>query len=315
MRRSIAACLGGVVVCAAAPSVLVAVNPSFGLPARAIACACAAGTAFLGLATYRMCRSHLHRAAAELEEELAGLVQAVDQVATERGASEESARRETGEIERASASLSNTAALIKRNAEQTEHANSLAGETHEAADRGVRSLEAIGAGIEELNRSTGEITKILRTIDTIALQTNMLALNAAVEAARAGEAGAGFSIVAEEVRRLAQETANAARESSGKVDDTVNWISQCELLKTELVSTLGDVAEKARELATVVGDVSRTSHEQTDSVLQVNETVSKINAHLHEGVQARQDESESARLAHARAERLHSLAVDLDQGR
>ena len=170
------------------------------------------------------------------------------------------------DIANACALLDQAGQLIRQNAGQTLQAKSLADEAHETANRGVRELAAIGDAIEALNQSSEKVAQILRIIDRVAFQTNILALNAAVEAARAGEAGAGFSVVADEVRRLAQSTAEAARDTTAQIADTVNWIAQIEMLKGEVVGTLNDIAEKSRELAELVSVVSDASSREASTL-------------------------------------------------
>ena len=186
------------------------------------------------------------------------------------------AARQADLWEEAGSALTGITGMLARHAEQTRKANELASETHLAADRGVNDMNAIGDAIETLSASSGEIAKILKTIDTIAFQTNILALNASVEAARAGEAGAGFAVVADEVRNLAQSTASASHETSAKIEDAINWISQCELLKTEVISTLNDIAGKARELAALVTEMVAGDGQQTEGVGRFTATVEQV---------------------------------------
>lgn len=246
-----------------------------------------AGIAFAAMAVAGIWQLHRQLAEAQAllssdDEEAQLLTAGVRDLAQAEAASQKETEHETATVEQATASLDAAAAMVQRNADQAGRANALAGATHEAADRGVRELVAIGDAIEALNQSSGEIANILKSIDKIAFQTNILALNAAVEAARAGEMGAGFAVVAEEVRRLAQDSAEAARQTSGKVEDVVNWICQCEMLKAEVINTLNDIAAKARELDELLASLARDSQEQTGSIAQVTATVSAINRHLHE---------------------------------
>ncbi len=209
-------------------------------------------------------------AAADAAERLNALESEVQQLA----------HRHSEEIARVCELLDRAADTIKRNAERSTQASSLAGETHATADRGVRELTAIGDAIGALNSSSDQISQILRTIDGIALQTNLLALNAAVEAARAGESGAGFAVVADEVRRLAKNVGEAARETTGKVDDTVNWIAQCEMLKMEVIGTLNEIAGKARDLAEVIATVSAASGREAETIAEVRGAVVTLRQEL-----------------------------------
>src|SRR3954451_12991056 len=111
--------------------------------------------------------------------------------------------------------------MAKRNAESALRANDLTRQTRTAADAGTQNVEAMNTAMDAIKASSDGIAKIIKTIDEIAFQTNILALNAAVEAARAGEAGAGFAVVAEEVRSLAHRSAQSAKETAAKIEEAI----------------------------------------------------------------------------------------------
>lgn len=257
-----------------------------GSPLSAVTAGCGVAALLTAAWTYRSVSCDLTNFAAESEATEQELATAADQARQAQAASTATLQQEAESVTRANDQLSAAVSLIQQHAERAQHTTGLAAAAHETADRGVRELQAIGDAIEALNQSSGEISKILQTIDAIAFQTNLLALNAAVEAARAGEAGAGFSIVADEVRRLAKDASEAAHQTSSKVEDAVNWISQCEMLKAALIETLQDVATKARELDTAVADISRGSREQSESVGAVNAAIADLNRRLQRVTEA-----------------------------
>jgi len=181
--------------------------------------------------------------------------------------------------------LSEAAVLAKAAHQHTEAAASVAAEAKSVAERGVNDLEAITAAVDALASSSSDISKILKIIDGIALQTNLLALNASVEAARAGAAGAGFAVVASEVQNLANQTATAARETSEKIDDAINWINQCQLLASEVTSTLHSIAERTNQGVDLIGTLKE------DCRLQAAQC-SKIKAVIDDLSRAHQEASE-----------------------
>ena len=134
----------------------------------------------------------------------------------------ESASAQAASLEETSASLEEISSMAKRNSEGAIRAKDLAQQARRAADAGTNDVGAMNQAMAAIKASADGIAKIIKTIDEIAFQTNILALNAAVEAARAGEAGAGFAVVAEEVRALAQRSATAARETAEKIEDSVS---------------------------------------------------------------------------------------------
>jgi len=212
----------------------------------------------------------------DFDTDSAEIASAANQVSAANSTAAEGAGQQTAAVEEASSSLEEISSMIQRNAAHAQKANVLASETCAAADRGVNDLQAIGDAISALAGSSGEISKILQTIDGIAFQTNILALNAAVEAARAGEAGAGFAVVADEVRTLAHRTGSAAKESGSRIEDAVSWISQCELLKAEVAATLNHIATKSRQLAELAAEVADASRQQAEGIAQINVAVAQV---------------------------------------
>jgi methyl-accepting chemotaxis protein len=139
------------------------------------------------------------------------VLNAASQVSTSSQELASGASDQASSLEEISASLEELAASTQQNADNARQASALAGESRKAFIRGRETMEKLVSTIGNLKNSSDQMAKIIKTIDEIAFQTNLLALNAAVEAARAGEAGKGFAVVAEEVRNLAQRSAEAAK--------------------------------------------------------------------------------------------------------
>jgi len=187
------------------------------------------------------------------------------------GASEQAAS-----LEETSASLEEISSMAKRNADSAKRANELTRQTRTAADAGTNDVEAMNSAMDAIKDSSDGIAKIIKTIDEIAFQTNILALNAAVEAARAGEAGAGFAVVAEEVRALAQRSATAAKETAEKIDDSVAKSRHGAEVCAKVATGLKEIATKSREVDELVSEIATASTEQTQGIEQVNLAVSQM---------------------------------------
>jgi len=125
-------------------------------------------------------------------------------------------------LEETSSSLEEISSMTKKNADGAQQASALSAEAKAAADKGNQAMQKMSIAINDIQKSATETAKIVKVIDEIAFQTNLLALNAAVEAARAGEAGKGFAVVAEEVRNLAMRSAEAAKNTSAMIEESVN---------------------------------------------------------------------------------------------
>ena len=188
----------------------------------------------------------------------------------------EGASEQAASLEETSASLEEISSMTKRNAESATQAKDLAGQTRAAADTGAADMEEMKRAMDAIKGSSDDISKIIKTIDEIAFQTNILALNAAVEAARAGEAGMGFAVVAEEVRNLAQRSAQSAKETAGKIEDSVKKSEHGVQICGKVAQSLSEIVGKARQVDTLVGEIAQASKEQTQGIEQVNTAVSQM---------------------------------------
>jgi len=183
------------------------------------------------------------------------------------------ASRQAASLEESSASLHEMASMTARNSESAQSAKGLAAEARSVADAGARDMTAMREAMTAIKSSSSEISKIIKTIDEIAFQTNILALNAAVEAARAGEAGAGFAVVAEEVRNLAQRSAQAAKETAAKIADASAKSEQGATISGQVAASLDKIVERIRQLDEMVGGIAQASSEQSEGIGQLNQAV------------------------------------------
>jgi methyl-accepting chemotaxis protein len=185
----------------------------------------------------------------------------------------EGSSSQAASLEETSASLEEISGMAKRNAEGASRAKAIATQTRAAADSGTAEVTSMNEAMEAIKTSSNGIAKIIKTIDEIAFQTNILALNAAVEAARAGEAGAGFAVVAEEVRALAQRSASAAKETADKIEDSVTKSHHGATVCNRVASRLQEIAVKSREVDELIAEIATASNEQTEGIEQVNKAV------------------------------------------
>lgn len=209
-------------------------------------------------------------------------------------------------IEELAATMSEVAVQIKNDAESAVNVSRLSDETGSVVLQGSQYMNELMNAMEEINHTSGEIEKIIKTIDDIAFQTNILALNAAVEAARAGAAGKGFSVVADEVRNLASKSAEAAKSTTLLIESSVNSINKGTLIAKETESALKNVVEKTHKANSLINDISEASQKQSDNVYQVNTGVDQISSVI-------QSNSATAEQIAASSEELSGQAFSLKQ--
>jgi methyl-accepting chemotaxis protein len=141
------------------------------------------------------------------------------------------------------------------------------------AELGHEEMRGMQTAMNSIQQSTAEVTKIVETIDEIAFQTNLLALNAAVEAARAGEAGAGFSVVADEVRMLAQKSVTAARETASMIDNAKVRSEEGARYARSLSSHLDSIRTSVTSVNGLVVEIATGSQEQSVAISELNRTL------------------------------------------
>jgi len=232
------------------------------------------------------------------------VAQAADQVSSASQQLASGSSQQASSLEETSASLNEMSSMAKRNSEGAARANELARGARKAADLGAADMGQMRESMGAIKASSDDIAKIIKTIDEIAFQTNILALNAAVEAARAGEAGAGFAVVAEEVRALAQRSAMASKETSEKIEAAISKTDQGVQISGRVAENLGEIVETVRKVDDLIAEVATASGEQNQGVDQINTAVSQME-------KITQNNAAGAEESAAAAEQLKAQALSL----
>jgi methyl-accepting chemotaxis protein len=238
---------------------------------------------------------------------------AAQQVSSASTSLAEGASSQAASLEETSASLEEMASMTKRNAEGAQKTNELARAARQAADVGVSDMEAMNQAMSTLQTSSNQIANIIKTIDEIAFQTNLLALNAAVEAARAGEAGMGFAVVADEVRNLARRSAQAAKETSEKIQAAVTATATGVRLSSKVKVGLDEIATKVREVDQLAAESASASQEQNQGIEQLNAAVSNLDRLTQANAASAEESASAATELHSQAESLNSSVDRLRQ--
>lgn len=182
-------------------------------------------------------------------------------------------------IQELTASIAEIADQTKHNAVNANRANELATEVAKNADKGNYQMTEMQRSMVDINKSSDDISKIIKVIDDIAFQTNILALNAAVEAARAGQHGKGFAVVAEEVRTLAARSADAAKETTGLIEGSIGKVQEGTKIADETAAALDEIVAGIGQVTGLIGNIASSSSEQATSIAQINMGVEQV-AHV-----------------------------------
>ncbi|TVR44760.1 MAG: DUF3365 domain-containing protein [Planctomycetota bacterium] len=223
-----------------------------------------------------------------------------------QGASEQAAS-----LEETSSALEQLSSMTRQNAENAGQANTTTTEVEQAANRSRDSLQRMSDAIGKIKAGADQTAKIIKTIDEIAFQTNLLALNAAVEAARAGEAGKGFAVVAEEVRSLAQRSAEAARSTADLIRDSQQNADHGVQVSDEVAAVLGQIISGVTKVSSLVAEVSSATDEQAKGIDQLNQGVQQLDGVTQSNAASAEESASVSEELNAQAEDLHNMVAEL----
>ncbi|MCP4641925.1 MAG: hypothetical protein GY851_15900 [bacterium] len=253
----------------------------------------------------------INRVIVELGDGSEQVTNAAGQVSSASQQMAEGASEQASSLEETSASLEEMASMTRQNADNANQANQMSTEASGAAEQGIEAMERMSSAIERIKVSSDETAKIIKTIDEIAFQTNLLALNAAVEAARAGEAGKGFAVVAEEVRNLAQRSADAARSTSELIEESQQNTDNGVRVSTEVGDMLRQISEGIGKVNQLISEVTAASNEQAQGVDQINTAVAQMDRVTQANAASSEEAASASEELSAQAETLNDMVGTL----
>jgi len=221
------------------------------------------------------------------------------------------ASEQASSLEEISASLNEITSMTKQTADNARSASSLVADSVNKSKAGQDAMNRLQEAVLEIQSSSNETAKILKDIDDIAFQTNLLALNAAVEAARAGEAGKGFAVVAEEVRNLAQRSAESAKKTSALIERSQTSSTRGVSLAEETAESIEKITEASTKISVIVNEITSAADEQARGVSQVNQAIGDMDQVTQSNAAASEELAASAEELSSQALSMNDLVGDL----
>ncbi|HBE79661.1 MAG TPA: hypothetical protein DDW65_18070 [Firmicutes bacterium] len=216
-------------------------------------------------------------------------------------------------IEETSSTLQETSSMLHQNVVNTKQAAQLSEQTNDSADKGSNEMDEMMNSIQEIKKSSDQIAKIIKVIDDIAFQTNILALNAAIEAARAGEAGMGFAVVAEEVRNLAQRSAQAAKDTTAIIETNIELSGKGVSVAERVRAALNEITIKAKKVHELMNEISAATEEQAQGVEQVNKAMSQMENVTQQNAASAEESASASEELNAQSEGMKKIVRELSQ--
>ncbi len=201
---------------------------------------------------------------------------AAGQIASASQSLAEGSTTQAASLEETSSALEQMASMTRQNADNASKTNETTISNNKLVSEGVHAMSQMTEAMNDINDKSEKVSRIVKTIEDIAFQTNLLALNAAVEAARAGEAGKGFAVVADEVRNLSQRSAQAAKDTTELITGTVESVKHGSEIASHLTTSFSSIAEGSQKVGDLINQIAAATNEQAQGVDQVNTAVAQM---------------------------------------
>lgn len=230
------------------------------------------------LVSFRGIAEKLNDTMMQISQSSAQVASGAEQVSNGAQALAQGATEQAGSVQELAAAINGISNKINQNADNAQQANETAGCVSAEMSVSNEKMQQMILAMDDINNSSNEIGKIIKTIEDIAFQTNILALNAAVEAARAGEAGKGFAVVADEVRSLANKSAEASENISALIENSLKVVENGTQIADATAQSMIQAVNGVNEMTGVIGQISEASSEQANSISQIMVGIDQISS-------------------------------------
>lgn len=219
----------------------------------------------------------------------------------------EGTTKQASSIAELSKTMEDITEQIRHTTKQAEKAQQLGVVSGSHVETSNQKMTDMQGAMEEITEKSKEISKIIKTIDDIAFQTNILSLNAAIEAARAGEAGKGFAVVADEVGNLAKKSQEAAQNTSLLIEETIGAVQKGAKFTEETAEALHSVSESTNQVNDLIGEISKASEEESTGVSRLSDGLQEISAVVQENSATAEESAATAEELSAQANLMNDL--------
>ncbi len=223
----------------------------------------------------------------------------------------EGATEQAASLEETSSALEQMASMTRQNADNAQKTNESTQQTAKLIEDGGQAMGDMSRAMAEISERSEKVSRIIKTIEDIAFQTNLLALNAAVEAARAGEAGKGFAVVADEVRNLSQRSAQAAKDTTELINGTVESVRHGSEIAGNLTESFKRIEAGTQEIGRLIDAIASATNEQAQGVDQVNTAVAQMDKVTQQNAASAEETSSASEQLSGQAGSLNSMVSDL----
>ncbi len=231
----------------------------------------------------------------------------VSQVSSGAMALAEGAVDQATSVDNLSNNLQRISAQVEDNSTNTQKVNEIAVVSGEVTESTLEDMSKMLNAMKEISNTSQDIGKVIKVIDDIAFQTNILALNAAVEAARAGEAGKGFAVVADEVRNLAQKSSEAAKNTTGLIEQSISAVRVGEGIATKANASFEDLAQKVSEMVTTINQIAKATEEQAEGIKGISSEIEQISNVVQTNTATSEESAAASEELSGQADALHVL--------